>query len=186
MTLAQQLYEGVEVGAEGPTGLITYMRTDSPRISQEAMEDARTVIRERFGAEYLPATPNVYKTQKAAQEAHEAIRPTSAGREPESIRQFLDHDQYQLYKLIWNRFIASQMVPAILDVTRVDSTPLNTAERYVFRATGTVVKFAGHTAVYLEGTDKEAPRKSLRVIKRPRMIPNDVSRYSTRGRGCGW
>ncbi|MBV6468815.1 MAG: DNA topoisomerase 1 [Nitrospirae bacterium] len=157
MTLAQQLYEGVEVGAEGPTGLITYMRTDSPRISQEAMEDARTVIRERFGAEYLPATPNVYKTQKAAQEAHEAIRPTSAGREPESIRQFLDHDQYQLYKLIWNRFIASQMVPAILDVTRVDSTPLNTAERYVFRATGTVVKFAGHTAVYLEGTDKEAP-----------------------------
>jgi len=155
MTLAQQLYEGVEVGAEGPTGLITYMRTDSPRISQEATEDARQVIQERFGADYLPATPNVYKTQKAAQEAHEAIRPTKAARDPESIRQYLEHDQYQLYKLIWNRFIASQMVPAILDVTRVDSAPVGTKERYVFRATGTVVKFPGHTAVYLEGTDKE-------------------------------
>ncbi len=155
MTLAQQLYEGVEIGAEGPTGLITYMRTDSPRISQEAMEDARNVIRTRFGAEYLPVTPNVYKTQKAAQEAHEAIRPTSAGRDPESIRAYLEHDQYQLYKLIWNRFIASQMVPAILDVTRVDCAPLGTKDRYIFRATGTVVKFAGHTAVYLEGTDKE-------------------------------
>ena len=156
MTLAQQLYEGVEIGSEGATGLITYMRTDSPRLSQEAMEDARVVIRERFGTEYLPATPNVYKTQKAAQEAHEAIRPTSAGRDPETIRPYLEHDQYQLYKLIWNRFIASQMVPAILDVTRVDSMTAGTPDRYVFRTTGTVVKFAGHTAVYLEGTDKEA------------------------------
>ena len=155
MTLAQQLYEGIEIGAEGPTGLITYMRTDSPRISQEATEDARVVIRERFGVEYLPATPNVYKTQKAAQEAHEAIRPTSAARDPESIRQYLEQDQYNLYKLIWNRFIASQMVPAIMDVTRVDSSPVGTPDRYVFRTTGTVVKFAGHTAVYLEGTDKE-------------------------------
>ena len=156
MTLAQQLYEGVEIGAEGPMGLITYMRTDSPRISQEATEEARLVIRERFGEEYLPATPNVYKTQKAAQEAHEAIRPTMAARDPESIRQFLEQDQYNLYKLIWNRFIASQMVPAILDV-RVDSSPIGTPERYVFRTTGTVVKFPGHTAVYLEGTDKELP-----------------------------
>lgn len=157
MTLAQQLYEGVEIGAEGPMGLITYMRTDSPRISQEATEDARVVIRERFGEEYLPATPNVYKTQKAAQEAHEAIRPTMAARDPESIRQFLEQDQYNLYKLIWNRFIASQMVPAILDVTRVDSSPVGIPERYIFRTTGTVVKFPGHTAVYLEGTDKELP-----------------------------
>ena len=119
MTLAQQLYEGVEIGAEGSTGLITYMRTDSPRISQEAMADVRQVIQDRFGAEYLPDVPNVYKTSKAAQEAHEAIRPTSAGRDPESIRPYLEQDQYNLYKLIWNRFIASQMVPAILDVTRV-------------------------------------------------------------------
>ncbi len=155
MTLAQQLYEGIDIGTEGPTGLITYMRTDSPRISNEAMEEARQVIQQRFGAEYLPSTPNVYKTQKAAQEAHEAIRPTSAARDPESIRQYLEPDVYNLYKLIWNRFIASQMVPAILDVTRVETTPVGTIERYLFRSTGTVVKFPGHTAVYLEGTDKE-------------------------------
>lgn len=155
MTLAQQLYEGIEIGAEGQTGLITYMRTDSPRISAEATEDARRFILNRFGSEYLPQTPNVYKTQKAAQEAHEAIRPTAASRDPESIRQYLEADQYQLYKLIWNRFIASQMVPAILDVTRVDCAPVDTNDRYLFRATGTVVKFPGHTAVYLEGTDQE-------------------------------
>jgi len=155
MTLAQQLYEGMEIGAEGSQGLITYMRTDSPRISTEAMEDARRLILEKFGSNYLPQTPNVYKTQKAAQEAHEAIRPTSAARDPESIRQYLEADQYQLYKLIWNRFIASQMVPAILDVTRVDSSPDGMQDQYVFRATGTVVKFPGHTAVYLEGTDQE-------------------------------
>ena len=160
MTLAQQLYEGIEIGTEGATGLITYMRTDSPRISAEATEAARQVIADRFGAEYLPQTPNVYKTQKAAQEAHEAIRPTSAARDPESIRQYLEADQYQLYKLIWNRFIASQMVPAILDVTRVDCTPVGTQDRYIFRATGTVVKFPGHTVVYLEGTDKEIGQKS--------------------------
>ncbi len=157
MTLAQQLYEGVEIGAEGATGLITYMRTDSPRISNEAMAEARDVIQSRFGAEYLPATPNVYKTQKAAQEAHEAVRPTSAARDPESIRQYLDPDQYNLYKLIWNRFIASQMVPAILDVTRIDSSPVGTKDKYIFRSTGTVVKFPGHTIVYLEGVDKELP-----------------------------
>ncbi|HWC51227.1 MAG TPA: type I DNA topoisomerase, partial [Nitrospira sp.] len=155
MTLAQQLYEGVEIGAEGSTGLITYMRTDSPRISQEAMAEARQLIQERFGAEYLPETPNVYKTSKAAQEAHEAIRPTAAARDPESVRPYLEQDQYNLYKLIWNRFIASQMVPAILDVTRVETTPLETEARYLFRSTGTIVKFPGHTIVYMEGIDKE-------------------------------
>ncbi|TKB61342.1 MAG: type I DNA topoisomerase [Nitrospira sp.] len=155
MTLAQKLYEGIEIGAEGQTGLITYMRTDSPRISTEAMNEARQVIQERFGAEYLPATPNVYKTQKAAQEAHEAIRPTSASRDPESIKQYLELDVYRLYQLIWNRFIASQMVPAIFDVTRVDSSPVKTKETFLFRSTGTVVKFPGHTIVYMEGVDKE-------------------------------
>jgi DNA topoisomerase-1 len=155
MTLAQQLYEGIEIGAEGPTGLITYMRTDSPRISQEAMAEARQVIHDRFGAEFLPSTPNVYKTQKAAQEAHEAIRPTSAARDPESIRPYLDQDQYNLYKLIWNRFIASQMVPAILDVTRVETKPVDTKDTYLFRSSGTIVKFPGHTIVYMEGIDKE-------------------------------
>ena len=157
MTLAQQLYEGIEIGAEGATGLITYMRTDSPRISQEATADARQVIQERYGAEYLPATPNVYKTSKAAQEAHEAIRPTSATRDPESIKQYLEEDQYDLYKLIWNRFIASQMVPAILDVTRVETKPLETKDSYLFRSSGTIVKFPGHTIVYMEGIDKDLP-----------------------------
>ena len=155
MTLAQQLYEGIEIGAEGSTGLITYMRTDSPRISNEAMTEAREVIQSKFGAEYLPDKPNVYKTQKAAQEAHEAIRPTSAARDPELIKQYLEQDQYNLYKLIWNRFIASQMVPAILDVTRVESKPLETKGTYLFRSSGTIVKFPGHTIVYMEGVDKE-------------------------------
>lgn len=153
MTLAQQLYEGVEIGTEGPLGLITYMRTDSTRVAGEAAEEARQLIRERFGDEYLPSSPNVYKTQKAAQEAHEAIRPTSAYRDPESVRQYLERDVYQLYKLIWNRFVASQMTPAILDVTRVDCVPQGTSDTYVFRATGTVIKFRGHMAVYMEGTD---------------------------------
>jgi DNA topoisomerase I len=160
MTLAQQLYEGIEIGKEGPVGLITYMRTDSPRISSEAAEETRQLIRGRYGAEYLPATPNVYKTQKAAQEAHEAIRPTSVQRDPESLKQYLERDHYQLYKLIWNRFVASQMAPAILDLTRVDCVPEGTQERYVFRANGTVVKFPGHTIVYREGTDAEPDASS--------------------------
>ena len=155
MALAQQLYEGQEIGSEGPVGLITYMRTDSTRISDEAAEEARRLIRERFGTEYLPSTRNVYKNQKAAQEAHEAIRPTSAHRDPESIKDCLDRDMYQLYKLIWNRFIASQMVPAIMEVTRVDSVPQNTGQTYTFRTTGTVVKFPGYTAVYQEARDAD-------------------------------
>ena len=155
MTLAQQLYEGMEIGKEGPVGLITYMRTDSTRISDEAAEEAREVIRGRFGDNYLPTTRNVYKNQKAAQEAHEAIRPTSAYRDPASVKQFLDRDHYQLYKLIWNRFVASQMVPAVLEVTRVDCVPQGTQSEYLFRATGTVVKFPGHTAVYEESKDAE-------------------------------
>jgi len=161
MALAQQLYEGLEIGKEGPVGLITYMRTDSTRISNEAADEVRQIIRERFGNEYVPATPNVYKTQKAAQEAHEAIRPTSAHRDPEAIKQFLERDQYQLYKLIWNRFVASQMAPAILEVTRMDSVPQGTSQTYLFRANGTVVKFSGHQAVYLEGRDVDiaAPSK---------------------------
>lgn len=155
MMLAQQLYEGVEIGKEGPVGLITYMRTDSTRIADEAAEEARRLIRERFGVEYLPVTPNVYKTQKAAQEAHEAIRPTSVYRDPESLKRHLDKDLYQLYKLIWNRFVASQMAPAVLEVTRVDIAPQGTRDSYLFRASGTVVKFPGHMAVYMEGKDVE-------------------------------
>jgi DNA topoisomerase-1 len=163
MALAQQLYEGLEIGKEGPVGLITYMRTDSTRVSNEAADEARQLIRERFGDEYVPAAPNVYKTQKAAQEAHEAIRPTSAHRDPEAVKQFLERDQYQLYKLIWNRFVASQMTPAILEVTRVDSAPQGTNETYLFRANGTVLKFPGHQAVYLEGRDVETEAQSRKA-----------------------
>ncbi len=159
MTLAQQLYEGLEIGTEGPVGLITYMRTDSTRIAGEAVEETRQLVRERFGADYLPASPPVYKTQKAAQEAHEAIRPTSVRRDPESMRSYLEQDQYQLYKLIWNRFVASQMAPAIMEVTRVDCQPQGVDDRYIFRATGTVVKFPGHQAIYMEGRDIVPPSR---------------------------
>jgi DNA topoisomerase-1 len=155
MMLAQQLYEGLEIGKEGPLGLITYMRTDSTRIANEAAQEARQFIRDRFGADYAPAVPNVYKTQKAAQEAHEAIRPTSVARHPDALMPYLERDQYQLYKLIWNRFVASQMSPAVLEHTRVDCVPLSTRDRYVFRANGTVIKFPGHLAVYEEGKDAE-------------------------------
>ncbi|MCA1838226.1 MAG: type I DNA topoisomerase, partial [Actinobacteria bacterium] len=157
MTLAQQLYEGVEIGQEGPVGLITYMRTDSTRIAAEAMQEARQLIQGRFGAEYLPETPNVYKTQKAAQEAHEAIRPTSVERDPERIKAYLDRDQYQLYRLIWNRFLSSQMTPALLEATRIDIE----ANGHMFRANGTVVKFPGYTVLYSESSDNghSAPGK---------------------------
>jgi DNA topoisomerase-1 len=149
MTLAQQLYEGVEIGKEGPVGLITYMRTDSTRIAAEAQQEAREFIVGRFGRDYLPDTPNVYKTQKAAQEAHEAIRPTSVVRDPDRVRTYLDRDQFQLYKLIWNRFVSSQMTPALLEATRVDIE----ANQHLFRANGTVVKFPGYTVLYSETPD---------------------------------
>jgi len=114
MGVAQRLYEGIEVGAEGTTGLITYMRTDSPRVAPEAIEGTREWIGKQLGARYLPASPNVYKGKKAAQDAHEAIRPTDASRTPESIARYLTEEQLKLYRLIWQRFVASQMTPAIL------------------------------------------------------------------------
>lgn len=146
MLLAQQLYEGIEIGDEGPVGLITYMRTDSTRISMEAQEEVRDHIVEKYGSDYLPAKPPVYKTKKTAQEGHEAIRPTSITRDPEKIKGYLGRDHYNLYKLIWNRFVASQMNPAIMDITRVDIT----AGEYLFKATGSIVRFPGFTAVYSE------------------------------------
>lgn len=149
MMLAQQLYEGVEIGEEGPVGLITYMRTDSTRIAPEAQEEARRYIQSQYGPDYLPDQPNVYKNKKGAQDAHEAIRPTSVLRDPEGLKRFLQRDQYHLYKLIWNRFMASQMTPALLEVTRVDIA----AGEYLFRATGTVTKFPGFMSVYVEGQD---------------------------------
>ncbi|MGD9853179.1 MAG: type I DNA topoisomerase [Nitrospirales bacterium] len=149
MMLAQRLYEGIEIGGEGQVGLITYMRTDSTRISPEALTELRGFIQDSFGAPYLPGQPNVYKTQKAAQEAHEAIRPTSVHRDPESLRSFLEPDLYKLYKLIWNRFVASQMTNGLDLITQVDIK----ANHYTFRASGTVEKFDGFRRVYREETE---------------------------------
>ncbi|MEK6744729.1 MAG: type I DNA topoisomerase [Nitrospirota bacterium] len=154
MAVAQGLYEGVDLGKEGAVGLITYMRTDSTRVGAEAQQEARELIAAKFGKEYLPAEPPVYKSAKSAQEAHEAIRPTSAMREPDAIKQYLEPDQYKLYKLIWNRFVASQMNPAVIDQTSVDIR----ANAYTFRASGSVVKFPGFMAIYMEEkSEDQAP-----------------------------
>ena len=144
MMIAQQLYEGIELPGEGAVGLITYMRTDSTRVSEQAITDVREHIGQKFGPDYVPGKPNVYKTKKDAQDAHEAIRPTSMQYDPEAVRALLTPDQYYLYRLIWNRFVASQMPPAIFDDTTVDIT----AADYLFRVKGSVPKFAGWLAVY--------------------------------------
>jgi len=149
MMIAQQLYEGVELGDEGSTGLITYMRTDSVRVAKEAEEEARALIRGEFGKEYVPRTPPVYKSKKSAQDAHEAIRPTSVIRTPESIKRYLNRDQYRLYSLIWHRFIASQMSSAELEQTSIDIK----AGEYTFRATGTIIVFPGFMKLYIESGD---------------------------------
>jgi DNA topoisomerase-1 len=146
MMIAQQLYEGIELPGEGAVGLITYMRTDSTRVSEQAITDVREFVGTRFGAEYVPEKPNFFKTKSDAQDAHEAIRPTSMQWDPESVRAHLTPDQYYLYRLIWNRFVASQMPPATFDDTTVDIT----AAVYLFRVKGSVPKFAGWTAVYTQ------------------------------------
>ncbi len=156
MMLAQQLYEGVELGAEGAVGLITYMRTDSTRVSDDAITEARELIGTKFGAQYVPAAPNTYKSKKDAQDAHEAVRPTSAMRTPDDVAKFLAEDQLKLYRLIWNRFIASQMNPAIFDQTTIDVNANGVSgTEYTFRATGSVEKFNGFLAVYEEGKDQK-------------------------------
>jgi len=151
MAIAQMLYEGVEIKGEGSIGLITYMRTDSTRISEEAQQAARNLIMQKFGREYLPEKPRVYKTKKDAQDAHEAIRPTYLEMDPESIKDSLTPDQYKLYKLIYDRFLASQMESSIYDVLSAELE----VEGYVFRLTGSKLKFAGFMEVYVEGKDTE-------------------------------
>ncbi len=151
MSIAQQLYEGVDIEGEGTIGLITYMRTDSLRISEEALADAKSFIVERYGEQYYPGSPTRYKTKNAAQDAHEAIRPSSVRITPEQIKSSVTSDQYKLYKLIWSRFIACQMTSAVYDSVTVDIQSAG----YIFRAVNTVVKFAGFTAVYEEGRDDE-------------------------------
>jgi DNA topoisomerase-1 len=155
MVLAQRLYEGVVIGKEGAVGLITYMRTDSTRVSDDAVSDARHYIAERYGREFLPDSPNIYKSKKAAQDAHEAIRPTSMAFAPEIVEKYLAEDEMKLYRLIWNRFVACQMMPALFDQTTIDvaAKGRNGAE-YLFRATGSVLKFEGFLKAYQEGKDQ--------------------------------
>ncbi len=155
MGLAQRLYEGVEVGTEGAVGLITYMRTDSTRVSQDALEEVRGLVATRYGADFVPETPNVYKSKKDIQDAHEAIRPSSALRTPDELAPFLQEDEMKLYRLIWMRFVASQMVPAVFDQTTIEviAKGQDNAE-YLFRATGSTPKFKGFLEVYEEGKDQ--------------------------------
>ena len=149
MRIAQQLYEGVELGSEGSVGLITYMRTDSTRLAQDALTSAREFIKTTYGAEYLPARAMQYRSKKGAQDAHEAVRPSVPLRTPTAVKPYLNDEQYRLYELIWKRFIACQMKPAVLDATTIDIK----AGQYLFRATGSVIKFKGFRTIYMEGQD---------------------------------
>jgi DNA topoisomerase-1 len=151
MTVAQQLYEGIELGAEGAVGLITYMRTDSVRIAQDAQQEARRWASERLGAEYLPEAPPTYKSRAGAQEAHEAIRPSEMNRDPKSVARHLTKDQLALYRLIWERFVASQLMPAVYDTVSADIV----AGDCLFRAQGQTLKFKGFTAVYVESREDD-------------------------------
>jgi len=158
MMIAQRLYEGVELGEEGLVGLITYMRTDSTRVAPEAIQEVREYVGKEYGAAYLPETPNTYKEKKEAQAAHEAIRPTSAMRHPDQVKQYLKEDEFKVYKLIWQRFVASQIMPAVFDQTTVDIDAKSKSETFWFRVTGSVLKFDGFLRVYeesKEGKDEE-------------------------------
>lgn len=157
MAVAQQLYEGIDITGEGTIGLITYMRTDSVNIASEAQSEARDKIKMEFGKEYVPEAPRAYKSKKGAQEAHEAIRPTSTERSPEKIKGSLKSDQYKLYKLIWNRYLSSQMSDAVLDVVSADIV----CNGYIFKASGSRVKFPGFMAVYSVDEDNDEDSTNL-------------------------
>ncbi|HET9282119.1 MAG TPA: type I DNA topoisomerase [Candidatus Angelobacter sp.] len=154
MMIAQRLYEGIDLGDEGSVGLITYMRTDSVRVSNDALAEVRQTVESTYGKEFLPEQPNVYKSKKEAQEAHEAIRPSSVARHPDEIKKYLQEDEYKVYKLIWQRFVASQMNPAVFDQTSVDIEAKN-GESFTFRVTGSVLKFEGFLKVYEESKDSK-------------------------------
>jgi len=158
MMIAQRLYEGIDLGDEGTVGLITYMRTDSTRVSNDAIAEVRQLIAKDYGPEFCPESPNFFKSKKDTQDAHEAIRPTSAARHPEAIRKYLQEDEFKVYKLIWQRFVASQMNPAVFDQTAVDIDANSGGTNYRFRVTGSVLKFEGFLKVYeesKEGKDEE-------------------------------
>ncbi|HJS47944.1 MAG TPA: type I DNA topoisomerase, partial [Gemmatimonadales bacterium] len=172
MRAAQDLYEGIEVPGEGPVGLITYMRTDSVRVSDAALAQVRDFIGKTWGSRYLPEKPNAYSSKAArAQEAHEAVRPTDVRRRPEQVQRHLAPDQFRLYQLIWQRFVASQMTPAVYDLTIVDFD----LGRFLFRATGSVPVFDGHHAVYLEGREKEEGKSVDDLAPIPPLAKGDTA-----------
>src|SRR5262249_45371291 len=164
-------------GDEGSVGLITYMRTDSVQVSNDAVAEVRDMIGSAFGKEFLPESPNMYKSKKAAQEAHEAIRPTSVARHPDEIKKYLQEDEYKVYKLIWQRFVASQMNPAIFDQTGVDIEAKAATESFTFRVTGSVLKFEGFLKVYEEA--KEGKDEEDEALKH-KLTPLDTGQTLTR------
>lgn len=157
MMLAQQLYEGVDVKGEGSVGLITYMRTDSTRVSDQALAEVRTIIQEKFGKDYVPSKANIFRSKKGSQDAHEAIRPTSVRYSPKDLQSSLKRDQLRLYTLIYNRFMASQMKPALYETLTVNIS----AGEYIFRASGSRKVFPGYTALYMEGNDEGKEEKDI-------------------------
>ncbi len=168
MMIAQQLYEGLDIGEGGTVGLITYMRTDSTNIAEVAQEEARTFIRNTYGENFLPEKPPQYKTRAvSAQEAHEAIRPTSVVRQPEKIKQYLSPEQFKLYQLIWQRFVASQMESAVYDTTSVEVTAAGKDHNYLFRASGSTIKFPGFLVVYEEAKDEDLKTDETENVKIP-------------------
>jgi DNA topoisomerase-1 len=173
MQVAQRLYEGIELGAEGSVGLITYMRTDSTRVSQEALVAVREHVAATYGADFVPEKPNFYRSKKDAQDAHEAIRPTDTSRSPEQVKRFLSKDELALYTLIWNRFVASQMRPAVYDETVVDisANPPAGSPRYLLRAKGSTLKFKGFLAVYEEEREEKV---ETRTVEEPHLQADDT------------
>ncbi len=168
MLLAQRLYEGAELGDQGAIGLITYMRTDSMRVSEEALKHVRAYIENTYSTEYLPKAPNIYRNKRSAQDAHEAIRPTSMDLPPEVVKSHLNKDLYRLYHLIWNRFVASQMCSAVYDQTKVD---VEVKKKYVFSTTGQILEFPGFLTIYEEGTDEQASAESSEKEEKRRLPP---------------
>ncbi|HVS21386.1 MAG TPA: type I DNA topoisomerase, partial [Pyrinomonadaceae bacterium] len=170
MMIAQKLYEGIELGAEGSVGLITYMRTDSTRVSDAALGEARDFINTQYGPPYLPEKAIHYRSKKDAQDAHEAIRPTDVTRTPDSLAQYLGKDELRLYRLIWQRFVASQMTPALFDQTTIDIQ----AGRFIFRATGSVQKFDGFLKLYQEGRDEKTEDEEEAERSLPRVSQGET------------
>jgi len=180
MAVAQQLYEGPDVGEGDSFGLITYMRTDSTQVSKEAIKDVRQFIEKSYGSEFLPGNPVTYQTQaRGAQEAHEAIRPTSVNRTPERIKSFLSADQFKLYDLIWRRFVASQMKPAVYDTLAIESEGISTEHQYLFRVSASALRFPGFLEVYgdrekkSEGGDNAASDLKSTLSQLPELVEGD-------------